>query len=163
MIERISKEPIQRICVVRMLPLIVVFLLSVGRVGAASPTQIVDPKYCPPDTPVQSQTIYATVSDSPDVHLGGKSVAMFTIGISHAPAKGQFVKVNYKTVPGNTENFIPVSGQLTFQYGGPTSIVVDVQIKDTHISSVEYFYLDLTSASGANIARNQGKATIYPR
>jgi hypothetical protein len=84
----------------------------------------------------------------------------FTVTLS--PASSQTVTVNYSTADGSAvqnEDYAGTSGTLTFS-PGETSKIITVRVYGTTYGGEENFYVNLSNASGASIADNQGVGTI---
>ncbi|PZR10294.1 MAG: hypothetical protein DI532_18405 [Azospirillum brasilense] len=91
---------------------------------------------------------------------GDAHVALFTVTLSAASASE--VTVDFSTTPGTAtaEDFISLSGKLTFA-PGETSKTVAIAIKaDSTAEADETFSLILSSPSGATILDGTGTATI---
>ena len=91
----------------------------------------------------------------------GSGSAIFTVSLSEAA--GSPVTVNYATANGTAvagSDYTAKSGSLTFPVG-TTSLTVKVPVVgDTNDESNESFNLNLSGASGANIADGTGVGTV---
>ncbi|MFZ1401156.1 MAG: Calx-beta domain-containing protein [Candidatus Promineifilaceae bacterium] len=92
----------------------------------------------------------------------GTTIASFTVTLS--PAAASTVTVNYATANGSASagsDFGAASDQLTFAPGQTTQIIqVAVNGDNTDEGDSETFVVNLSNASGANIADSQGTGTI---
>ena len=93
----------------------------------------------------------------------GPTDAVFTVTLS-APST-QMVTVNFTTADGTATtangDYVAKSGTLTFSPGGALSQTIAVTINgDTAVEANETFNVNLTSATNAYIADNQGVGTI---
>lgn len=89
--------------------------------------------------------------------------AVFTVSLS--PASGQTVTVNYATANGSatastTADYLAVSGTLPFAPGVTTQSITVVVRGDMLDEDNETFFVNLSSAANATIARSQGRGTI---
>jgi hypothetical protein len=92
----------------------------------------------------------------------GSTVATFTV--TRTPATLQTVTVNYATADGSAAvsdgDYVATSGTLTFAPGDMTK-TIGVTVKgDTKFEPNETFYVNLSGATNATIADNQGQGTI---
>lgn len=91
----------------------------------------------------------------------GTKVATFDVQLSQASNKT--VTVNYATADGSAtagSDYAAVSNRLTFA-PGETKKTVSVSVQgDTSVEANETFFVKLSSASNATIARSQGVGTI---
>ena len=91
----------------------------------------------------------------------GTSYATFTVRLSE-PAAGA-VTVNYATADGTARakgDYLAAAGTLTFA-AGETAKTITVAIKgDTQVEDDEYFFVNLSGATGAVIADGQGAGGI---
>ena len=92
----------------------------------------------------------------------GVTLGQFTVTLSESPS--ETVTVNYAThddTAFSVEDYELTNGTLSFEPGGPTQQTVSVRIVgDMVYESDETFTLDLSAASGAFIATDQGIGTI---
>ena len=91
----------------------------------------------------------------------GTTSATFTVTLS--PASTGTVTVNYATANGTAtagSDYMAASGTLTFSAGQTSKTVAVAVAGDTVIEPNETFYLVLSGASGATLARPQGVGTI---
>jgi hypothetical protein len=91
----------------------------------------------------------------------------FTVSLSRAlPAGDPPVVIDYSTADGSAANgggdYVPASGSVTFNPGGPTSRQVVVSTRpDAALETDEFFHLNISSSSvGVNITDGQGTGTI---
>jgi hypothetical protein len=92
----------------------------------------------------------------------GNTAFVFTVLLS-APSSGT-VTVNYSTRNGTAlagSDYVATSGTLTFAPGEVTKQITVQVIGDTAIESVEEFFVDLASASGATIGDSEGLGRIF--
>lgn len=110
------------------------------------------------DVPPPSTLSVADVS-------GPENGGSLTFAISLSSASSSSVTVSYATAngtakAGNRQDYLSRSGSLTFA-PGETSKTVSVTLRnDTRVEGDEYFFLNLSNASGATIADSQGLGTI---
>jgi ribosomal protein L35AE/L33A len=91
----------------------------------------------------------------------GTATATFTVTMS--AVSGQTVSVNYSTASGTASastDYTSTSGTLSFTAGVVTGTIAVSVLGDTLDEPNETFQLNLSNASGATIADNQGIGTI---
>lgn len=94
---------------------------------------------------------------------GSAGTTPFTFTVSLSSAAAGTVKVNYATAAGTAaapSDFAAASGTLTFTPGQTTKTVTVNVVGDTLAEPNETFVVNLSAASGATIADNQGAGTI---
>ena len=92
---------------------------------------------------------------------GGTTSAIFKVSVS--PASTKAVTVGYTTANGTAtagSDYVAKSGRLTFPAGTATQKIVVLVIGDTGNEPDETFFVNLTGATNASIARARGVATI---
>ncbi|MFY3383922.1 putative Ig domain-containing protein [Paracidovorax sp. MALMAid1276] len=91
----------------------------------------------------------------------GTTAAVFTVTLS--PASGETVTVNYATANGTAAqpgDYTAASGTLTFT-PGQTALTITVLVNgDTQPEANETFFVNLSGATNATMADNQGVGTI---
>ncbi|HEX7796105.1 MAG TPA: Calx-beta domain-containing protein, partial [Vicinamibacterales bacterium] len=112
------------------------------------------------DTPVSLPAL--SINDvSVNEGNSGTSIATFTVSLSSA--SNQTVTVNYATASGTASSgsdYTSASGTLTFPAGNTSQPVQVSIIGDTRPETNETFFVNLSGAVGATIARVQGTGTI---
>ena len=91
----------------------------------------------------------------------GTTTATFTVALSAAAASA--VTVNYATADSSAtagSDYVGTSGTLTFAVGETTKSIAVTIDGETTVEPDETFFVNLTTASGATIAKAQGAATI---
>ncbi len=104
----------------------------------------------------------SVASFSIDDVTGAENDGTFVFNVSLSEPSSLNVSVQYATANGTAgrNDFYSTSGTLTFT-PGQTSKTVSVTIRnDTRRESTEYFYVNLSSPSGATISDSQGVGTI---
>jgi hypothetical protein len=119
-----------------------------------------------------SQSMGTIVNDDPppilsinDVSVvegnAGTAAAVFTVTLS--PASGEAVTVNYATANGTAAqpgDYTAASGALTFT-PGQTALTITILVNgDTQPEANETFFVNLSGATNASIADNQGVGAI---
>ncbi|MCI0746263.1 MAG: putative Ig domain-containing protein [Verrucomicrobia subdivision 3 bacterium] len=92
---------------------------------------------------------------------GGTANAIFTLSLS--AASGQMVAVNYTTAPGSAStgsDYMEASGLVSFQPDVTVQTVTLVIFGDTQDETNENFFVNISNATNATLARSQGVATI---
>lgn len=121
---------------------------------------------------VDGQGVGTVVNDDPlpslsidDVTVvegnSGTTNAVFTVTLS--AASGQTVSVNYTTADGTATqpaDYTSTSGTLTFTPGQTTRTITVPVVGETVPEANETFFVNLSGASNATIADNQGVGTI---
>jgi chitinase len=93
----------------------------------------------------------------------GTSNAVFTVKLSRAPKTGETISVIYATVDQTAKtpsDYVALSGTLVFTAGQISKILTVLVNGDTLAESNETFTVNLSSASGATLAKAQGIGTI---
>jgi len=108
-----------------------------------------------------------TVSDlSVTEGSGGQTSIEFTVSVSRRPVASKPVTVSYGTTAGTAtagDDYLQASGTLTFTSDGgdPLDKTVTVLVQGDVTNEVdEDFFVTLSNATGADIAKAQGRATI---
>ncbi|SDD45828.1 Calx-beta domain-containing protein [Aquimonas voraii] len=92
---------------------------------------------------------------------GGQTNALFSVSLS--AASGQAVTVNYATADGTATqpaDYVNTFGTLTFAPGTTTQPLIVAVIGETVPEANETFFVNLSGATNATIADNQGVGTI---
>jgi hypothetical protein len=105
-----------------------------------------------------------SISDA-SVYEGNRGSRSMTFTVSLSLPSTQRVRVNYKTANGTAKtsdnDYVAKSGTITFS-PGQTSKTITISIKgDKKKESDEYFYVNLSGASGAPIDDGQGEGGIF--
>jgi hypothetical protein len=91
----------------------------------------------------------------------GTRTAVLTVSLSSAAASA--VTVQYATTPGtaqSTSDYLSASGTLTFAPRVVTRILSLAVVGDTAVEPDENFFVDLTAANGATLAKSRSTVTI---
>jgi hypothetical protein len=99
---------------------------------------------------------------------GNAGTKPFNFTVTLSAVSGQTVTVEYSTSNGSatggtsgSADYIPTSGTLTFNPGGPTTQTVTVLVRgDTSFEFSQTFNVNLDNATNANISDDQGVGTI---
>lgn len=111
------------------------------------------------DDPPPSAAI-ADVSTTEGTSTFSNKLVSFTVTLS--AASGQTVTVAYATAPDTASNddFVPITGTLTFAPGQTTSNLVVQYVSDRLAEDDETFFINLSSPNNVTIADAQAVATI---
>lgn len=105
-----------------------------------------------------------SISDAA-LYEGNSGTKLMTFTVTLSQASNKQVRVNYATANGTAQtgggDYVAKSGTITFK-PGETSKSVTISIKgDRKYESDEYFFVNLSGASGAPIEDRQAKGWIY--
>jgi uncharacterized repeat protein (TIGR01451 family) len=108
------------------------------------------------------QTAQMSVLDA-TVTEGDSGTKDVTVTVQLSAPSGHVVTANYNTVPGTAAvgfDYLPASGTLAFEPGTTTKSLVLKLVGDQVREAAEIFYFNISGASFATIADNQGAITI---
>jgi hypothetical protein len=105
-----------------------------------------------------------SISDA-SLYEGNSGTRSMTFTVSLSLPSAQRVRVNYKTVNGTAKtsdnDYVAKSGTITFS-PGQTTKTITISIKgDKKKESDEYFFVNLSGASGAPLEDGQGEGAIF--